>query len=83
MIRESVRVGERTLELETGRIAKQAHGAVLLREGDTVILATAVYNPAGAPARDFLPLTVDYREYMSAVARIPGGFLRRVLEGWR
>lgn len=77
MIRESVRVGERTLELETGRIANQAHGAVLLREGDTVILATAVYNPAGAPARDFLPLTVDHREYMSAVARIPGGFLRR------
>ena len=77
MITKTVRVGERTLELETGRIARQAHGAVLLREGNTVILATAVYSPAMKREVDFLPLTVDYREYMSAAGRIPGGFLRR------
>jgi polyribonucleotide nucleotidyltransferase len=77
MIRESVRIGARTLELETGRIARQAHGAVLLREGNAVVLATAVYNPGQQRAVDFLPLTVDYREYMSAAGRIPGGFLRR------
>jgi polyribonucleotide nucleotidyltransferase len=77
MITQSVRIGSRTLELETGRIARQAHGAVLLREGNAVVLATAVYNPEQARALDFLPLTVDYREYMSAAGRIPGGFLRR------
>ncbi|HKI97506.1 MAG TPA: polyribonucleotide nucleotidyltransferase [bacterium] len=77
MIKESVRLGARTLELETGRIARQAHGSVLVREGDAVILATAVYAPEAARDVDFLPLTVDYREYMSAAGRIPGGFLRR------
>ena len=76
-VRVSVRIGERTLELETGRIARQAHGAVLLREGNTVILATAVYDPNPKREVDFLPLTVDYREQMSAGGRIPGGFLRR------
>jgi polyribonucleotide nucleotidyltransferase len=72
-----VRIGARTLELETGRIARQAHGSLLLREGNTVILATAVYNPGQTREVDFLPLTVDYREFMSAAGRIPGGFLRR------
>ena len=76
-VRISVKIGTRTLELETGRIARQAHGAVLLREGNTVILATAVYDPNPKRELDFLPLTVDYREQMSAGGRIPGGFLRR------
>ncbi len=77
MLTQSVRIGARTLELETGRIARQAHGAVLLREGNAVILSTAVYNPEQSREVDFLPLTVDYREYLSAGGRIPGGFLRR------
>jgi len=77
MWKESVTVGGRTIELETGRIARQANGAVLLREGNTVILATVVYAPGAGTARDFLPLTVDYREYFSAAGRVPGSFLRR------
>ena len=77
MTKEVVTIGNRTIELETGQIARQAHGAVLLREGNTVILSTVVYDPGKGEARDFLPLTVDYRAYMSAAGRIPGGFLRR------
>lgn len=77
MWNKSVQVGDRTIELETGRIAKQAHGAVLLKEGKTVILATVVYAPESERDYDFLPLTVDYREYFSAIGRIPGSFHRR------
>jgi polyribonucleotide nucleotidyltransferase len=74
---DRVTIGARTLILETGRIARQANGAVLLREGNTVILTTAVYRAGDAAGLDFFPLTVDYREYLSAAGRIPGGFLRR------
>ena len=77
MWKESVEIGNRKIELETGRIARQAHGAVLLRDGDTTILSTVVYDPKRGAELDFLPLTVDYRVYMSAAGRIPGGFLRR------
>ena len=77
MWKESVTIGSRTIELETGKIGKQAHGAVVLRQGNTVILSTVVYDPSYAGRGDFLPLTVDYREYMAAGGRIPGGFLRR------
>ncbi len=77
MWKESVEIGNRKIELETGRIARQAHGAVLLRDGDTAILSTVVYDPKRGAELDFLPLTVDYRVYMSAAGRIPGGFLRR------
>ena len=77
MWKESVTIGSRTIELETGKIGQQAHGAVMLRQGNTVILSTVVYNPSYAGRGDFLPLTVDYREYMAAGGRIPGGFLRR------
>ncbi|MCZ6534149.1 MAG: polyribonucleotide nucleotidyltransferase [SAR324 cluster bacterium] len=77
MWKDSVTIGNRKIELETGRIARQAHGAVLLREGDTAILSTVVYDPKRGQELDFLPLTVDYRVYMSAAGRIPGGFLRR------
>jgi len=77
MWQDEVKAGSRTIRLESGRIARQAHGAVLLREGNTVILATVVYAPGAAERLDFFPLTVDYREYLSASGRIPGGFLRR------
>jgi polyribonucleotide nucleotidyltransferase len=77
MWEQSLTLGQRTLTFQTGKIAKQAHGAVLLREGKTVILSTVVYNPIPKPEQDFFPLTVDFRAYMAAAGRIPGGFLRR------
>ena len=70
----TVEVGGRTLTLETGKIAKQANGAVLARYGDTVVLVTACMD-SRANDRDFLPLTVDYREYTYSAGKIPGGFL--------
>jgi polyribonucleotide nucleotidyltransferase len=72
----TVEVGGRTLTLETGKIAKQANGAVLARYGDTVVLVTACMDTK-ANDRDFLPLTVDYREYTYAAGKIPGGFFKR------
>jgi polyribonucleotide nucleotidyltransferase len=74
--RREIHVGSRTLTLETGKLAKQAHGAVIVRSGDTMVLVAA--SRAGSPRDvDFLPLTVDYREYAYASGRIPGGFFKR------
>jgi polyribonucleotide nucleotidyltransferase len=72
----STEVGGRTLVLETGKIAKQANGAVTARYGDTVVLVTAcmAFKPSD---RDFLPLTVDYRENTYSAGKIPGGFFKR------
>ncbi len=75
-LQRSVMVGGRELVIETGRIAKQADGAVTFRLGDTIVLATACRQTSAAP-RDFLPLTVDYREYTYAAGKIPGGFFKR------
>src|SRR5688500_9514983 len=74
--RREVRVGSRTISIETGKLAKQAHGSVVVRSGDTIGLVPA---PRAANPRDvdFLPLTVDYREYTYASGRIPGGFFKR------
>ena len=72
----SVEVGGRTLFLETGKIAKQANGAIVARYGDTVILNTACMAPKPND-KDFLPLTVDYREYTYSAGKIPGGFFKR------
>ena len=72
----SVEVGGRTLILETGKIAKQANGAITARYGDTVVLTTACMSPT-ANDRDFLPLTVDYRENTYSAGKIPGGFFKR------
>ncbi|HVB99641.1 MAG TPA: polyribonucleotide nucleotidyltransferase [Candidatus Dormibacteraeota bacterium] len=71
-----VEIGGRDLLLETGRVARQADGAVWLRYGDTVVLATACMdrNPT---VKDFIPLTVDYREYTYSAGKIPGGFFKR------
>ncbi|HUI74018.1 MAG TPA: polyribonucleotide nucleotidyltransferase [Candidatus Acidoferrum sp.] len=72
----TVEVGGRTLTLETGKIAKQANGAIVARYGDTVVLNTACM--ATKPnEKDFLPLTVDYREYTYSAGKIPGGFFKR------
>ena len=65
-----------TLTFETGKMARQAHGAVVARYGDTVVLATACMD-SRATEKDFLPLTVDYREYTYSAGKIPGGFFKR------
>ncbi len=69
-------VGGRELVFESGRMARQAHGSVVVRYGDTVVLATACMDTRTAE-RDFLPLTVDYREYTYSAGKIPGGFFKR------
>ena len=67
----------RTIELETGKLATQADGAIMLKLGDTMMLATVVSNKEGKANTDFLPLTIEYREKHSATGRFPGGFLKR------
>jgi polyribonucleotide nucleotidyltransferase len=69
--------GGKRLTFETGNLAKQAHGAAVVRIGDNVVLATGVANPDPREGIDFFPLTVDYREYTYAGGRIPGGFIKR------
>ena len=70
-------VGREQLKIETGKLAKQADGAVVVRYGETVVLVTACCAPTAREGIDFLPLTVDYREYTYASGRIPGGFFKR------
>ena len=72
----SVELGGRPLTLETGKIARQANGAVVARYGDTVVLVTACMDRK-PNQKDFLPLTVDYREYTYSAGKIPGGFFKR------
>jgi polyribonucleotide nucleotidyltransferase len=72
----SLDLGGRKLTLETGKMARQAHGAVVARYGDTVVLSTACMDNK-ATEKDFLPLTVDYREYTYSAGKIPGGFFKR------
>src|SRR6202140_4791494 len=69
--------GGKRISFETGKLAKQAHGSVVVRMGDNVVLATATANPDPREGIDFFPLTVDYREYTYAGGRIPGGFIKR------
>src|SRR5437660_3295024 len=69
--------GGKQISFETGKLAKQAHGSVVVRIGDNVVLATATANPDPREGIDFFPLTVDYREYTYAGGRIPGGFIKR------
>jgi polyribonucleotide nucleotidyltransferase len=72
----SLDLGGRKLTLETGKMARQAHGSIVARYGDSVVLATACMDNK-ATEKDFLPLTVDYREYTYAAGKIPGGFFKR------
>src|ERR1700716_3889658 len=72
----TVEVGGRPLILETGKLAKQANGAIVARYGDTGVLTTACINTTPND-RDFLPLTVDYRENPYSAGKIPGGFFKR------
>jgi polyribonucleotide nucleotidyltransferase len=72
-----VNLSGRTLTLESGKIAKQANGAVVVRSGDSVVLVTACMADQAKPGAGFFPLTVDYREYTYAAGKIPGGFIKR------
>jgi polyribonucleotide nucleotidyltransferase len=76
-IRKTLQYGRHTLTLETGEIARQASGAVLVNLDDTVVLVTAVGKKEAAPGQDFFPLTVDYQERTYAAGKIPGGFFKR------
>jgi polyribonucleotide nucleotidyltransferase len=67
----------RKIAIETGKVAKQAGGSVLVRSGDSVVLVTACSTREPKPGASFLPLTVDYREYTYAAGRFPGGFIKR------
>ena len=75
--RKTIQYGRHTLTLETGEIARQASGAVMVSLDDTVVLVTAVGKKDAAPGQDFFPLTVDYQERTYAAGRIPGGFFKR------
>ncbi len=76
-IRKTLNYGRQTLTLETGEIARQAHGAVLVSLDDTVVLVTVVGLRETSPGQDFFPLTVDYQERTYAAGKIPGGFFKR------
>ncbi|MCB0132244.1 MAG: polyribonucleotide nucleotidyltransferase, partial [Caldilineaceae bacterium] len=73
----STEFGGRTLTIETGVLAAQAGGAVTVRYGDTVILATATMSKDVRPGMNFFPMTVEFEERMYAAGRIPGSFFRR------
>lgn len=76
-IKKSIVTGGKEISVETGKLAKQADGSVVLQMGNTVLLATVVAAPEAKEGVDFLPLTVDYREKYAAAGRFPGGFFRR------
>ncbi|WP_130735978.1 polyribonucleotide nucleotidyltransferase [Flavobacterium sp. J27] len=78
VFQEVIDLGDgRTISIETGKLAKQADGSVVVRMGDAMLLATAVSARTANPGVDFLPLTVDYREKFAAAGRFPGGFFKR------
>src|SRR6267142_589389 len=77
VVTKNVDVAGRRISLETGRVAEQANGAVIIRQGDTVVLSTAVMSKEPREGIDFFPLTVDYEEKLYAAGKIPGAFMRR------
>src|SRR5437764_3208015 len=74
---ETLDVAGRPLTIETGKVAWQASGAVTVRYGDTIVLATAVASKEPRPNIDFFPLTVDFEERLYAAGKIPGGYIKR------
>lgn len=70
-------IGGKVISIETGKIAKQASGSIVIRSGETVVLVTAVGASKSRPDVDFLPLTIEYQEKLAAVGRIPGNYFRR------
>jgi len=78
VVTKTIDLGDgRPVTIETGKLAKQAHGSVVVRQGDTMLLAAAVSNRDASEGVDFLPLTVDYREKYASTGRFPGGFFKR------
>ena len=78
IVTKTIDLGDgRPVTIETGKLAKQAHGSVVVRQGDTMLLAAAVSNNDASEGVDFLPLTVDYREKYASTGRFPGGFFKR------
>nr|NIO42523.1 polyribonucleotide nucleotidyltransferase [Burkholderiales bacterium] len=77
VIRKSIQYGDHQLTIETGEIARQASGAVLVSLDDTVVLITVVGKKEVRAGQDFFPLTVDYQEKTYAAGKIPGGFFKR------
>ncbi|MDP7027075.1 MAG: polyribonucleotide nucleotidyltransferase [Candidatus Marinimicrobia bacterium] len=77
MIKKSIEISGQTLTIETGRMAKQASGSVLVTYGETVVLVASTANQGIEPNRGFFPLTIDYREKFYASGKIPGGFFKR------
>ena len=75
--RQEIEVGGKTITLETGRLAKQAGGAVIVSCGDARVLVSATGADEPREGIDFFPLTVDYREYTYAAGRFPGGYIKR------
>src|SRR5687767_15774013 len=73
----NVSVGRQEIAFETGKLAKQADGAVVVRSGETMVLSTAQGRPEAREGADFFPLTVDVEERMYAAGKIPGGFFKR------
>jgi polyribonucleotide nucleotidyltransferase len=76
-VSKSVQIGNNTLTIETGKLARQADGAVTVRYGDTMVLVTAVASQEAREDIDFFPLSVEYREKTYAAGKIPGGFFKR------
>ncbi|HET9582329.1 MAG TPA: polyribonucleotide nucleotidyltransferase [Gemmatimonadota bacterium] len=77
VIRKTLHVGDTPMIIETGKVARQAQGAVTVQYGDTLVLCTAVASPKADPSRGWFPLFVEYREKMYAAGKIPGGFFKR------
>ena len=77
MVLKEVEIGGRKFSIETGRFAKQANGAVMIRYADTMVLVTAVAAEEVKEDQDFFPLQVEYREKTSAAGKIPGGYIKR------
>ena len=77
ILRKSLEVAGRTLTLETGRMAKQASGAVFVTYGDTMVLSCATMSETPRDGIDFFPLQVEFEEKMYSVGKIPGGFNKR------
>lgn len=78
LVTKTIELGDgRTIQMETGKLAKQADGAVVVKMGNTMLLATVVSNKEGKEGADFMPLTVEYQEKYAAAGRFPGGFFKR------
>ncbi|MBI5476290.1 MAG: polyribonucleotide nucleotidyltransferase [Ignavibacteriales bacterium] len=77
VIKKEIEIGGRTFSLETGKFAKQADGSVMVRYGDTMVLAAVVASKEAVEGQDFFPLQVEYREKTAAAGKIPGGFFKR------